>query len=480
MSRETKAKVAVTNKSGPWEAWQDDKLERFRLAAYLNTVISSITQPFVINISAPYGTGKTFFLKNWHRQLQDEGYRVVYLNASETEISGDPVIALVSAIREQVMSNSTDQQFKAFESLMEAASPYILRRQTPGQEKRAGNVEQLSSDTHQARERITRHEAVMGSMREFRSGLVHFLAQMASAEPDPRRHKLIVLIDELDRCRPAYLLELLETLRHLFLVPGVIAVLAADQQHLKQAVSGVYGGESGGEGYLRKFIDWELALPEPSYRTFARHLYDTFRIADAGIFIPGREPFRGEDHLIEGFAFFADLCNLTLRQQHHCFTNINIAARGMGRDCQPFGFLLGALTALKMSYGQEIRKFCFGSRPATELIRDFELLGMEKIGAHLRVGWHDFKPRFHAWFVTEEEAEIMRAEKADIEKQFKAMIESRVMNSRELPLKNRLAYIDAVLKTHDGLHRDGPYKNLGVPAQIVYRDLERASFLKGP
>ncbi len=480
MSRETRPKVAVTNKSGSWEAWQDDKLERFRLAAYLNTVISSITQPFVINISAPYGTGKTFFLRNWFRQLQDEAYRVVYLNASETEISGDPVIALVSAIREQLMPKGTDPQTKAFESLMEVASPYILRRQGPGQETRTGNVEQSPSEINEARERINRHEAVMDSMREFRSGLVHFLAQIASAEPDPRRHKLIVLIDELDRCRPAYLLELLETLRHLFLVPGVIAVLAADQQHLKQAVSGVYGGESGGEGYLRKFIDWELALPEPSYRTFARHLYDTFRIADAGIFIPGREPYRGEDHLIEGFAFFADLCNLTLRQQHHCFTNINIAARGMGRECQPFGFLLGALTALKMAYGQELRKFCFGSRPATELIRDFELVGMEKIGAHLRLGWHDFKPRFHAWFVTEEEAEIMRAEKADIEKQFKAMIESRVMNSRELPLKNRLAYIDAVLKTHDSLHKDGPYKNLGVPAQIVYRDLERASFLKAP
>lgn len=482
MSTESSTIRPVIVGSGQWEAWQDDKLERFRLAAYLGTVIASISQPFVINISAPYGTGKTFFLKNWHRQLRDEGYRVVYLNASETEISGDPVIALISAIREQVIVGGPDIQAKAFEALLDVASPYILRRQPEGQEKRsqAGeNVESLHDHFPEAKERLSRHDKVMESMRDFRSGLVHFFSQIAAIEPDPRRRKLILLIDELDRCRPAYLLELLETLRHLFLVPGVIAVLAADQQHLRQAVSGVYGGEAGGEGYLRKFIDWELALPEPSYRTFARHLYETFRIGDAGVFIPGRDPFRGDEHLIEGFAFFADLCNLTLRQQHHCFTNINIAARGMGKDAQPFGFLLGALMALKMSYGQEIRKFCFGSRPATELIRDFELTGMEKIGTHLRVGWHDFKPRFHAWFVTQEEAEIMRAEKADIEKQFKAMIESRVMNSRELPLKNRLAYIEAVLKTYDGLHKDGPYKNLGVPAQIVYRDLERASFLKG-
>jgi hypothetical protein len=484
MNKETGTIRTATHKTGQWEAWQDDKLERFRLAAYLNTVIATISQPFVINISAPYGTGKTFFLKNWQRQLKDEAYRVVYLNASETEISGDPVVALVSAIREQVIAGGPEVQGKAFEYLLEVASPYILRRkQSEGKDQRqysGENIEHLHGHIPEAKERLARHERVMDSMRDFRSGLAHYFSQVAAIEPDPRRRKLILLIDELDRCRPAYLLELLETLRHLFLVPGVVAVLAADQQHLRQAVSGVYGGEAGGEGYLRKFIDWELVLPDPSYRTFARHLYETFRIADAGIFISGRDPFRGEDHLIEGFAFFADLCNLTLRQQHHCFTNINIAARGMGKDSQPFGFLLGALTALKMAYGQEIRKFCFGSRPATELIRDFELSGMEKISAHLRVGWHDFKPRFHAWFVTREEVEIMQAEKADIEKQFKAMIESRVMNSRELPLKNRLAYIEAVLKTYDSLHKDGPYKNLGVPAQIVYRDLERASFLREP
>lgn len=462
-----------------WEAWQHDKLKRFRLAAYLNAVIATINRPFVINISAPYGTGKTFFLRNWYRQLQDEGYRVVYLNASETEISGDPVVALVCAIREQVIAGCPDPQLKAFESLLEIASPYILRK-NPGENAQghaSDHVEVTNILSRDANRRLSRHDTVMEAMRDFRSGLVRFIGQFSSYEQDPRRRKLILLIDELDRCRPAYLLELLECLRHLFLVPGVVAVLAADQQHLKQAVSDVYGGEAVGEGYLRKFIDWELALPEPSYKIFARHLYETFRIDEAGVFIPGRDPYRGEEHLIEGFAFFADLCGLTLRQQHHCFTSINIAARGMGKDSHPFGFLLGAMAALKMAYGAEIRNYCFGFRPATELIREFEFSGMEKIGNHLRIGWHDFKPRFHAWFVTEEEVEVMRAEKEDIEKQISAMIESRVMNSRELPLKNRLAYIDGVLKTYDSLYRDGPYKEIGVPAQCVYRDLERASFL---
>lgn len=462
-------RIDRSSDAGPqesWVAWQDDRLGRFRLAGYLNTVIASINHPFVINLSAPYGTGKTFFLRNWQRQILDEGGRVVYLNASETELSGDPVVALSCAFRDQVVRGAGAAHEAAFGALLDEASPYIMR-------------EQLDEDDD-AKARLAHHDAVMDSMRRFRSGLVQLVAGMAAAEPDPRRRKIILLIDELDRCRPAYLLELLESLRHLFLVPGVIALLAADQEYLAQAVSGVYGGEAGGEGYLRKFIDWELTLPEPSYRTFARHLYDTFRIGESGVFIPGRDAFRGEEHLIEGFAFFADLCGLTLRQQHHCFTQINIASRGMGKDAQPFGFLMGALTALKMRYGADIRKYCSGQRAINELVRGIEPAGIERIGNHLRIGWHDFKARFRAWFMTADEAAVMSAEKAEIEREIQAMIDSRVMNSRELPLKNRLSYIDGVMKTYEALRRDGAFGPDESPAQSVFRDLERAAFLYEP
>ena len=115
----------------PWEAWRDDRLERFRLAAYLNTVISSINHPFVINLSAPYGTGKTFFLRNWQRQILDEGGRVVYLNASETELSGDPIIALVSAFRNQVIKAGASHDVSSFDALIDELESGKLTDEVP-------------------------------------------------------------------------------------------------------------------------------------------------------------------------------------------------------------------------------------------------------------------------------------------------------------------------------------------------------------
>jgi len=47
----------------------------------LTPVITGIRQPIVISIDAKYGSGKTYFLKNWKRDLDDAGYLCVYFNA---------------------------------------------------------------------------------------------------------------------------------------------------------------------------------------------------------------------------------------------------------------------------------------------------------------------------------------------------------------------------------------------------------------
>ncbi len=56
-----------------------------------------------------------------------------------------------------------------------------------------------------------------------------------------RRQSLIVVIDELDRCRPDYALRFLETIKHVLEVPCVPFIIAANARELSQAVNGVYG-----------------------------------------------------------------------------------------------------------------------------------------------------------------------------------------------------------------------------------------------
>lgn len=74
---------------------------------------------------------------------------------------------------------------------------------------------------------------------------------------------LVVVIDELDRCRPSYAVELLETAKHLFSVDGVVFVLALTRAELARSVKILYGDGFDATGYLRRFIDVDFRLPEP-------------------------------------------------------------------------------------------------------------------------------------------------------------------------------------------------------------------------
>ena len=61
--------------------WSDDYLNTKKVADYLTPVIANISQPFVISLNAPYGTGKTYLIRNWQKQLSIDGYKAVYFNA---------------------------------------------------------------------------------------------------------------------------------------------------------------------------------------------------------------------------------------------------------------------------------------------------------------------------------------------------------------------------------------------------------------
>ena len=68
------------------------------------------------------------------------------------------------------------------------------------------------------------------------------------------------VIDELDRCRPPFALELLERIKHFFSVQGVIFVLVSSLEQLETAVRFAYG-EIDARTYLEKFYHLRLLFP---------------------------------------------------------------------------------------------------------------------------------------------------------------------------------------------------------------------------
>ena len=79
---------------------------------------------------------------------------------------------------------------------------------------------------------------------------------------------LVVVIDELDRCRPSYAAELLEVAKHLFTVDHIVFVLAVNRSELAHSIRALYGSEFDAQGYLRRFFDVDFQLPDSARKPF--------------------------------------------------------------------------------------------------------------------------------------------------------------------------------------------------------------------
>jgi hypothetical protein len=86
-------------------------------------------------------------------------------------------------------------------------------------------------------------------------------------EDNPNK-QVFIFIDELDRCRPTYAIEMLETVKHLFDIPNFIFVLSTDTSQLQHSIKAVYGHDFDSHEYLSRFFEQRLTLPELNYFEF--------------------------------------------------------------------------------------------------------------------------------------------------------------------------------------------------------------------
>jgi hypothetical protein len=79
---------------------------------------------------------------------------------------------------------------------------------------------------------------------------------------------IFIFVDELDRCSPTYAVSMLEEIKHIFDVPGVIFVLGMQPAQLAMSIKGVYGTDFDGATYLERLISYRFNLARPSLDDF--------------------------------------------------------------------------------------------------------------------------------------------------------------------------------------------------------------------
>ena len=299
--------------------FQNDLLGRKESVEVLTHLVGSIEGPCVMAVDAAWGTGKTTFLRIWAQHLRNQGFPIAKFNAWETDFSGDPFVALSTELTEGLHEYADAPLAKEKIDDTKEVAKEVLRLAFTGaiRHASAGILDVDSLMKKDAEDRLSQHQEAQKSIKKFRETLQNMAGTLSkSREGRP----LIVVIDELDRCRPSYAVELLEIAKHLFAVDHVVFVLAVNRSELAHSIKALYGADFDAQGYMRRFFDLDFRLPDPERERFINAMLEAIRIGayfartqDQG----AQQSYGNVKKLLQGFFRVHDLSLRRIAQAIH-------------------------------------------------------------------------------------------------------------------------------------------------------------------
>ena len=271
-----------------------DEFKRKPIAENIIRLLTSDIDLSPMVIDGGWGTGKTEFCRKLIRLMQEQysNYQPVYIDAFRSDHSGEPLLALLAEIIKACTPEDTGEQpseqrknitkkvAKAagfvMKTVAKAAVGHVLKQ---NMEDLAEGMSQIINDEEEAKNAaatvagaatiLASHsidatidatvEALLKEQIEAEKNLETLkacLKELAADKP------IILFIDELDRCRPDYAVDMLEVIKHVFDVENVKVVLVTNTKQLRAAINHRYGIEVDAQKYLDKFLKYSFALPD--------------------------------------------------------------------------------------------------------------------------------------------------------------------------------------------------------------------------
>ncbi len=321
---------------GENEAFEQDVLGRKDFGESLLNLVSLSSDELVISLDGKWGEGKTTFVKMWQGLLDKKDITNIYVNAFENDYSDDAFIAIAGAITAYIAEHENKDKVNLDDfkekakiigmQLLPLVAQVAVRTVTLGVIKDSDIKELNDIKDNMAKglsaavdnfigERLESHKKDLETIQSFKRLLSEIPTRINSEGDNP----LVIIIDELDRCKPTYALDLIEKVKHLFSVKNIVFVLVMNREQLEKSVKSVYGQEFDAHTYLQKFINIETAIPKKTGKhydsdiaKYNRRLFELHQIQTWG------------DAVLEYLEALAKHFNLSLRQLERVYTNMAI------------------------------------------------------------------------------------------------------------------------------------------------------------
>jgi len=373
------------------DGFKNDALQRRSFGeALLNLVVRS-TDELVVSLDGKWGEGKTTFVKMWQGLLKEKGIPSIYIDAFQNDYTEDAFISIASAITSYVDLHSTeseqgsnfkDKAKKVGVRLLSWSAKIGIKAATLGVIKES-DIEALSeigeevaTDASETiadlvKERLSAHSKENELIQSFRESLSEIPATLRDNESG----RLVVIIDELDRCKPSFAVEVLEKIKHLFSVRNVVFVLVMHKEQLEEAIKCVYGNNIDAHTYLQKFINIETTVPK---RVADRYSNDLDTYIKRLLQLHELETWGDDRNIFDCLSPLARYFNLSLRQLEKVFTNLAVIYSTSAQNNLRLVPIITFISVIKVVKPSTFNKLLLGRASYTELCNEIGMHALDE------------------------------------------------------------------------------------------------------
>jgi len=307
-----------------------DGLDTFanKLTKYLQLEAPFFDESFVLSLNSEFGSGKSTFFEMWSNRLNNSDpkvFNVISVNAWRSDFQGDPLLAIVS----QFLKLSTvkdDANKEAIKSTAGKLGKFALSIGNDIVQKVTG-IDAIKAGRHaESEDGIATSGEKNGQfffqLYEEKNKLFNDLISQLKSLVAKSKLPILIIVDELDRCRPTYAIDFLETIKHFFDIKGLIFVLGVDKKQLASSAKALFGQNLRFDDYYRKFAHRNVKLQvysSPVVKKFCKKLAIEY-LSQEAFERKGRHSYAEHDrYRIENIMELCEAFSLNARQMHEFF-----------------------------------------------------------------------------------------------------------------------------------------------------------------
>ena len=250
-----------------------------------------------ISLDARWGEGKTFYVRQIEKSLEfltkrtwdeeseltpyfentvlnsvnlKQSYFPVYYNAWLYDNHNDPLLSLLfTIIKKSEKCIGTEESKSLKEKIAGIFSSISFSIGYNDTSVNAG----VSVDGEKIKNAFAKNDILdaIKTAEEIRETVKAILDEVINE----KAQRLVIFIDELDRCRPSYAIEMLERIKHYFDDERIIFIVSVNKDQLVHTISKCYGTNFDSTGYLNKFFDLNVHMPIMSETN--KNLFEMYR-----------------------------------------------------------------------------------------------------------------------------------------------------------------------------------------------------------